>query len=284
MGHKYFGSILEGKRAIITGANKGLGLLMARRFLDCGAKVAILCAPFEEIEPAVKELQEIDANFEVLGYKPNLTDEAELAAMLDDIVAKWGGVDILVNNAGMYPTRTFEEYPKEMFEKVFDLNVTAPFVVTQQVLKVMKNNENGGVVLNTSSMAGTAGAMRNIGYTASKHAVQGLTKGMARELGQYGIRVNGVAPAGIERTDVNGEVIPPQASSLDGYSQDMTKMMEAVQISKKFCPLGTIQLHPDEYINAFIFLASDAAKFISGHTIEVNAAAIWPAASPASCM
>ena len=282
MGHKYFGNILEGKRAIITGANKGLGLLMARRFLDCGAKVAILCAPFEEIEPAVKELQDIDAKFEVLGYKPNLTDEAELAAMVEDIVAKWGGVDILVNNAGMYPTRKFEQYPKDMFEKVFDLNVTAPFVVTQQVLKVMKNNENGGVVLNTSSMAGTAGAMANIGYTASKHAVQGLTKGMARELGQYGIRVNGVAPAGIERTDVNGDPVPMVAASLDGYNHE--KMMEAVQISKKFAPLGTVQLHPDEYINAFIFLASDAARFISGHTIEVNAAAVWPAASPASCL
>lgn len=282
MAHKYFGTILEGKRAIITGANKGLGLLMARRFLDCGAKVAILCAPFEEIEPAVQELRAIDDNFEVLGYKPNLTNEDELAEMLQDIIANWGGVDILVNNAGMYPTRPFEQYPKDMFEKVFDLNVTAPFVVTQQVLKVMKQNENGGVVLNTSSMAGTAGAMRNIGYTASKHAVEGLTKGMARELGQYGIRVNGVAPAGIDRTDVNGNPVPLEGVSMDGYNQE--KMMDAIQISKKFCPMGTAQLHPDEYINAFIFLASDAARFISGHTIEVNAAAVWPAASPASCL
>lgn len=282
MGHKYFGTILEGKRAVITGANKGLGLLMARRFLECGAKVAILCAPFEEIEPAVKELQAIDSSFEVLGYKPTLTSEEELTLMLEDIVAKWGGVDILVNNAGLYPTREFEEYPKEMFENVFNVNVTGPFVVTQQIVKVMKNNENGGVVLNTSSMAGTAGAMRNIGYTASKHAVQGLTLGLSRELGKYNIRVNGVAPAGIERTDVNGDEIPMSAESLVGYNQE--KMAVAYQNAIKFAPMGKFQLHPDEYINAFIFLASDAARFISGHTIEVNAACVWPAASPASCL
>ena len=133
-------------------------------------------------------------------------------------------------------------------------------------------------------MAGTAGAMRNIGYTASKHAVQGLTKGLARELGKYGIRVNGVAPAGIERTDVNGDIIPMPASNMDGYTQDMEKMMQAYQTGMKFAPMGKFTLHPDEYINAFIFLASDAARFISGHTIEVNAACVWPAASPASSM
>jgi len=282
MGHKYFGTILEGKRAIITGANKGLGLLMARRFLECGAKVAVLCAPFEEIEPAVKELQEIDANFEVLGYNPTLTSETELTAMLDDIVAKWGGVDILVNNAGLYPTYAFEEYPVDVFEDVFAVNATGTFFISQQVLKVMKNNADGGAIVNTSSMAGTAGAMRNIGYTASKSAVQGLTKGMARELGKYGIRVNGVAPIGIMRTDVNGDEIPMPAESVVGYDQE--KMATAYQTAIKFAPMGRFNLHPDEYINAFIFLASDAAKFISGHTIEVSAACVWPAASPASCL
>ncbi|MBP3624258.1 MAG: SDR family oxidoreductase, partial [Peptococcaceae bacterium] len=239
MGHKYFGEMLKGKRAIITGASKGLGLLMARRFLECGAKVAVLCAPFEEISPVIEELRAIDSHFEVLGYKPNLTDETELSVMMADIVVKWGGVDILVNNAGIYPTREFEEYPKKMFEDVFELNVTAPFVVTKQVLKVMKENENGGVVLNTSSMAGTAGAMRNIGYTASKHAVEGITKGLARELGQYGIRVNGVAPAGIIRTDVNGSPIVAPINSVEGYnSEDAEKWQNAYQIANKFAPMG----------------------------------------------
>ena len=284
MGHKYFGTILQGKRAIITGANKGLGLLMARRFLECGAKVAILCAPFEEIAPAVKELQDIDAGFEVLGYNPELTDEAALTAMLDDIVAKWGGVDVLVNNAGLYPTREFEAYPKDLFRNVFDVNVTGTFVLSQQVSKVMKQNEKGGAIVNTSSMAGIDGAMRNIGYTSSKFAVEGLTLGMARELGKYGIRVNGVAPAGIVRTDVNGEEIPMSTANLSGYNQDPEKMMQAYQTGLKFSPMGRFQCHPDEIINAFIFLASDAASFISGQTIAVSGACIWPAASPASSM
>jgi len=105
---------------------------------------------------------------------------------------------------------------------------------------------------------------------------------MARELGKYGIRVNGVAPIGIMRTDVNGDEIPMPAESVVGYDQE--KMATAYQTAIKFAPMGRFNLHPDEYINAFIFLASDAAKFISGHTIEVSAACVWPAASPASCL
>ncbi len=287
MAHKYFGTILEGKRVLITGANRGLGLLMAHRFLECGAKVAICSAPFEDIADAVAQLKSIDPNFEVMGIKPNLSDEAEVEKVMQIIEAGWGGLDILINNAGIYPFKPFEEYPQELFKNVFDVNVTGMFTMSQKAVALMKKNTDGGVILNTSSLAGISGAMANIGYTASKHAVQGMTLGMARELGTYNIRVNGVAPAGMYRTDVYGNVIESQGMGAllgkdGGNTEFAEKLTRATDAAKHFQPLGDYQCHPDEMINVFIFLASDAAKFISGQTIAVDGACIWPAANPMS--
>lgn len=283
MGHQYFGTILAGKRALITGANRGLGLLMAHRFLQCGAKVAICCAPHEDIEEAVAQLKSLDASYDVLGFRPNLTDEAALEAMLGQIEAAWGGLDILINNAGLYPPRDFEVYPQELFRQVFDVNVTGMFVLTQKAVALLKKQGKGAIV-NTSSMAGIDGAMRNIGYTASKFAVEGLTLGMARELGKYGIRVNAVAPAGMMKTDVYGNEIPVTANEPMSGNVNPEAAQKAYETALKFAPMGKFQCHPDEMINAFIFLASDAAGFISGQTIAVSGACIWPAASPASTM
>lgn len=285
MAHKYFGDILKDKRVLITGANRGLGLLMAHRFLECGAKVAICSAPFEDVAEAVDQLNVINPEFEVIGMKPDLSNEEEVEKVMHIIEAGWGGLDILINNAGIYPFKPFEQYPQELFKNVFDVNVTGLFTMSQKAVELMKKNPEGGVILNTSSLAGISGSMANIGYTASKFAVQGMTLGMARELGKYNIRVNGVAPAGMYRTDVYGNVMESQgAGSLLGKAGDefAEKLARATDAAKHFQPLGDYQCHPDEMINAFIFLASDAAKFISGQTIAVDGACIWPAANPMS--
>lgn len=217
--HKYFGEILKDKRVIITGANRGLGLLMARRFLECGAKVAICCAPHESYEEAVGQLQALDSRYQVKGFRPNLSDEDQLQQMVEEVVAAWGGIDVLVNNAGLYPARVFAEYPKDLFQKVFDVNVTGVFVTSKVVSQVM-TKQGKGIILNTGSMSGVDGAMRNIGYTSSKFALEGLTVGMARELGFKGIRVNGVAPAGIKSVDFDGNEVEPLNGRNSGLSEE----------------------------------------------------------------
>lgn len=274
--HKYFGEILIGKRALITGASRGLGLLMARRFLECGAKVAICAAPNENVIDAVTQLKNLNHSYEVLGFQPNLNNSDELNIMVEQIEQVWGGIDILVNNAGIYPACRYDEYSPELFQKVNNLNVLGTFMVIKSAVKIMEKQRKG-VILNTSSMAGIDGAMGNIGYTASKFGVEGLTLGLARELGPKGIRVNGVAPAGIDRTDLDGNIIISNVKLSD-------EVESAYRIAEKFAPLGTYHCHPDEIINAFIFLASDAASFISGQTIAVSGACVWPAASPASSL
>lgn len=280
MAHQYFGTILENKRVLITGANRGLGLLMARRFLECGAKVAICSAPHEDPTEAVRQLQAVNPDFAVLGFKPNLTNEAELDAVMQTIEQNWGGLDILVNNAGIYPFKPFEEYPQELFRNVFDVNVTGLFAMTKKAMELIKKNQNGGAIVNTSSMAGVAGSMNNIGYTASKFAVEGLTLGMARELGRYHIRVNGVAPAGMIKTDVDGNAIESGMTAMMKDPEAAQRLQQASAFAAHFAPMGSYQCHPDEVINAFIFLASDAASFISGQTIAVSGACVWPAANP----
>lgn len=125
-------------------------------------------------------------------------------------------------------------------------------------------------------MAEIDGAMANIGYTASKFAVEGITVGLARELGLKGIRVNGVAPAGIDCVDFDGNVVANTSNEIS------PQMQEALKTASQFAPLGSYHCHPDEVINAFIYLASDAANFISGQTIAVSGACVWPVASPAS--
>lgn len=288
MAHKYFGNILEDRRVLITGANRGMGLLMAHRFLECGAKVIICGAPNEDVTEAVQQLKEINKEYEVMGCKPDLTNEKELGQLMGIVENGWGGLDILINNAGIYPFKQFEEYPQKLFKQVYDVNVVGLFTISQKAAEVFKKNPNGGVIINTSSMAGIAGSMANIGYTSSKFAVEGLTLGMARELGKYKIRVNGVAPAGMLKTDIFGNSIEKSEFSLRSSNiEDMemaTKFEQAKTMTQKFAPLGSYQCHPDEVINAFIFLASDAASFISGQTIAVNGACIWPAANPMSCL
>ncbi len=279
--HRYFGEILKGKRAVITGANRGLGLLMARRFLECGANVAICCAPQETYAEAVEKLRALDPAYQVKGFRPNLSSEEELEAMAEEICADWGGIDILVNNAGLYPAKTFDEYPKELFQTVFDVNVTGTFMASKVLSRVIAE-QGGGAILNTSSMAGVDGAMRNIGYTASKFAVEGLTLGMARELGPKKIRVNAVAPAGIQTVDFDGNPVPMSNPNVRMDAAMAEQMAEASNLAAKFAPMGRFMCHPDELIHVFIFLASDAAAFISGQTICVSGACIWPAASPAS--
>lgn len=288
MAHKYFGNLLEDRRVLITGGNRGLGLLMAHRFLECGAKVVICSAPQEDVTEAVQQLKSIDDNFEVMGCRPNLSNEKELEQLMSILESGWGGLDILINNAGIYPFKPFEDYPQKLFKQVFDVNVTGMFTVSQKAVSLMKKNPNGGVIINTSSLAGISGSMANIGYTSSKFAVEGLTLGMARELGKYKIRVNSVAPAGMEKTDVLGNVQesagPGALLGQEGNEGFSEALRIAEKTANKFSPLGSYRCHPDQVVNVFLFLASDAAGFISGQTIAVDGACIWPAANPMSCL
>ena len=242
--------MLNDSVAVITGATRGIGFATAKLFLENNAKVVIFGSKEESVNKALDKLSEYKDN--ILGMYPNLNSESEVADAFKKIVDKFGKIDILINNAGISSSTPLDNYTYEEFSKIMDLNVNAMFLCTKLVVPYMKEN-GGGVILNTSSMVSIYGQSAGVGYPTSKFAVNGMTKSLARELGKYKIRVNAVAP-GVINTDMVSslpkEVIAPIIAGI---------------------PLGRIG-EPEDIANAFLYLASPMASFVTGEILSVDGA------------
>ena len=192
--------MLKNKVAIVTGGTRGIGFAVVKKFIENGAAVSLWGSRQETVDQALEQLKELYPDAKISGKYPSLKDTAQVTAMINQVKEEFGAVDILVNNAGISQSTSFYNYQPEEFQKIVDLNVTAVFNCSQAAAKIMKE-QGGGVILNTSSMVSIYGQPSGCGYPASKFAVNGLTKSLARELGCDNIRVNAVAP-GITRTDM----------------------------------------------------------------------------------
>ncbi len=241
---------LQDKVAIITGGSRGIGFATADKFLQEGAKVIITASSPESAQKAVGKLQQLHPGKEIKGIAPNLSSLESVKAAFAEAVASYGRIDVLVNNAGVSESTPLSSYTEELFDKVMDLNVKGVFNATRIATDYMAQ-QGAGVVLNTSSMVSISGQPSGFAYPASKFAVNGLTISLARELGPKGIRVNAVAP-GITETDmmkaVPKEVIEPMIARI---------------------PLRRLG-QPEDIANAFVFLASDEASYITGVILSVD--------------
>ncbi len=241
---------LQDQVAIITGGSRGIGFATADKFLSEGAKVVITASRPETAAKAVAQLKERHPEAVVVGIAPNLSSLEAVREAFAAIAAEFGSIDILVNNAGVSESTPFAQYTEELYDKVMDLNVKGVFNATRAATEYMAK-QGGGVVLNTSSMVSISGQPSGFTYPASKFAVNGLTISLARELGPKGIRVNAVAP-GITETDmmkaVPKEVIEPMIARI---------------------PLRRLG-QPEDIANAFAFLASEEASYITGVILSVD--------------
>ena len=190
--------MLKGKTAVVTGGTRGIGFAIAKKFLDNGANVAICGSRQDSVDKALAKLTEYEGR--VMGIWPNLCDPQEVAEAFASVKARFGSLDILANNAGVSSRTSLYEYTVEEFTKIMDVNVKAVFVCSQAAARIMKE-QGGGAIISTSSMVGEYGQPSGCGYPASKFAVNGLTRSLARELAKDQIRVNAVAP-GVTRTDM----------------------------------------------------------------------------------
>lgn len=243
--------MLEGKVALITGGTRGIGLETVRVFKENKAEVILFGSKEESVNKAIEELK--SEGHIVDGYYPNLNNYEEVKSTIEEIVKKYGHIDILVNNAGISANKKIEDTTAEDFAKIMDLNVSAVFNMSKAVIPYMKENK-GGVILNTSSMVSIYGQPSGVGYPASKFAVNGITKSLARELAPFNIRVNAVAP-GVTNTDMIKNLPPEQLEPI-----------------VKTIPMGRIG-EPRDIANAFLFLASDMASYVTGNVLSVDGAA-----------
>lgn len=242
--------MLNDKVAVITGATRGIGFATAKLFLENGAKVAILGSKEESVNKALEKLPEYQDK--IIGLYPNLNNEEEVRNMFQTVEDKFGKIDILINNAGISSSTPLENYTYEEFTKIVDLNLNALFLCSKVASEYMKKI-GGGVILNTSSMVSIYGQPAGCGYPASKFAVNGLTKSLARELGRFNIRVNAVAP-GVINTDMIA-VLPKEV---------IAPIIQEI-------PLGRIG-EPEDIANAFLYLASPMASFVTGAILSVDGA------------
>lgn len=244
--------LLAGKVAVVTGGTRGIGLAIVKKFLDQGARVVLFGSRPETANRTVEELKALNPDYPVTGMAPQLSSCAAVDAAMREIIDQYGQIDILVNNAGISARDSFYDYAESEFDKIMDLNVKALFCCSRVVAPYMKK-QGSGCILNTSSMVGTYGQPAGVGYPASKFAVNGLTKSLARELGPDGIRVNAVAP-GVTRTDMLASL--PE---------------ETIQKVAEPIPLGRVG-EPEEIANVFLFLASELASYVTGAIIAVDGA------------
>ena len=241
---------LQNKVSIITGGSRGIGFATADKFLQEGAKVIITASTQESADKAVALLREKHPDAVVDGISPDLGSLESVREAFRQVGIRYGCVDVLINNAGISESTPFLEYTEETFDKVMDLNVKGVFNATRAASECMVSR-GSGVILSTSSMVSISGQPSGFAYPASKFAVNGLTVSLARELGPKGIRVNAVAP-GITETDmmkkVPREVIDPMIARI---------------------PLRRLG-QPEDIANAFAFLASEEASYITGVVLSVD--------------
>jgi len=242
---------LTGKTALVTGGSRGLGLEMAEALGEAGAKL-MLCARRENwLSPALEELR--GRGFEAEGMLCDVAVPAQVQAVTDAAIAKFGRIDILINNAGISWGAMPEEMALEKWQQVLDVNLTGCFLFAQSVGREMLKQESGSII-NITSVSGITSSANGpfyAGYVASKAGLIGLTRELAASWGRKGIRVNAIAP-GFFHSRLAGAVI-------DIYETSIRENNPIPRIGNE-----------GELKGAAVFLASDASSYVTGQTIVVD--------------
>ncbi len=242
--------MLENKVAIITGSSSGIGLAIAKEFLKQGAYVTICGTNEKKLVNALDELLKESKPEKILKVKADVSKTSDVQNLFQMTYKNFGKIDILVNNAGIAPSKSIEEMTDEDFEQVLSINTFGTFKCTREAVKYMK--DKGGSIINTSSFVSLYGSPNQSAYTASKSAINGLTKSNAKELGKYNIRVNAIAP-GVVMTDM----------VKDNCDTETIKRLNMMT------PLNR-GANPEDLVFAYVYLASDKAQFTTGTIINID--------------
>ena len=240
---------LEQKVAVVTGGGQGLGRAITLALVRAGAGVVVADMNLATAESVAAEVTQVGG--EALAVQVDVADEASVNALRDRALSRWDHVDILINNAGLYPRSLVVDMSEEDWDRVLDVNVGGQFLCSRAFVPAMKGQGSGRIIC-TASAIGYKGAAGHAHYAASKAAVMGFVRGLARELGPHGITVNSIAP-GTANT-----AMPRQHRSEESLLDRGAKV-----------PLGRIA-EPEDIANTVVFLAGDAASYVTGQCLLVT--------------
>ncbi len=243
---------LKGKVALVTGGSRGIGKGIALIFAEAGADVAICSRHIDELEATAAEIRK-QTGRRALPVKADVTLKADVDNLVEKTVSEYGGIDILVNNAGTVVVRPFPEYTEADWDKVMDINLKSYYMCSHAVCRKMIERKKGGNIISIASTRGIEAAKGRVGYSVSKSAVFMLTRVMALELVDYGIRVNSIAP-GFVKTRLT-----------EFIWKDPKRAADAVAL----VPMKRWGTVPD-IANAALYLASDASGYVTGQAIVVD--------------
>ena len=238
---------LEGKVAIVTGAASGIGKETALLFSREGAKVVVADIFENGGEETVAEIKKTGEGFFV---KLDVCNREQTKQMVKGTIERYGKIDVLINNAGIAQDALLLKMTEEQWTRVIDINLKGAFNCAQAVVEVMIN-QGHGVIVNVSSVVGLYGNIGQANYAAAKAGLIGLTKALAKELGRKGIRVNAVAP---------GFTMTPMMANVPD---------KILQMMREKTPLGKLA-EPKDIAYAYLYLASDEAKFVNGAVLSVD--------------
>lgn len=238
---------LTGRRALVTGASRGIGAGIARALDDAGARVALAARNREDLETIRSELEHDPVAFPV-----DLAGPAAPSDLADAVLQRLGGLDILVNNAALGIRAPTDELDAETVDRLLALNVRAPLLLIASLLPALRSSPHATVV-NITSVSALRGTPRRAAYAASKGALEAATRSLARELGPDQIRVNAVAPGVVDTAMwARNKAIPGVVDTIESQT-----------------PLGRLG-RADDVADVVLFLASDAARFVTGATVPAD--------------
>ncbi|MCB0609666.1 MAG: glucose 1-dehydrogenase [Lewinella sp.] len=240
---------LKGKTALITGASRGLGKAMAVALADAGAFVVCSSSKPGGAEDTVRRIQ--DAGGQAVGIAADLSDRTSVDRLFETAMQQTGRIDILVNNGGTIARYPAADFPMEAWDRVLEVNLTASFRLAQLAARQMM--DKGGKIINIASLLSFSGGITVPAYTASKHAVAGITKALANEWAKYNIQVNAIAP-GYFRTDNTKKL-----------QEDSVR---SVEISKRIPAERWGE--PEDLAGAVVFLAAPASNYVNGTVLTVD--------------